>query len=160
MVGRGSSPFGAAAFSRPTHFPKNDEAAFRLQAAASKVTGLQACGSNSTPAVRLSAPYHSRSSAASADRLSRRHCQSNSACRRVESRRSHPAGQKKSPMDGGRDAPGAAAPLRVPCSCPCSIHGFCARDRSPAGPRRQPARWGAAWFTTARRAAAGCGAPS
>ena len=39
---------------RQTHFLKNDETAFRLQAAASKVTGLQACGSNSTPAVRLS----------------------------------------------------------------------------------------------------------
>jgi hypothetical protein len=72
------------AFSQQTHFPKNDETAFRLQAAASKVTGLQACGSNSTPAVRLCVPYHSRSSAATADRLLSGIARGNSACRRVE----------------------------------------------------------------------------
>jgi hypothetical protein len=111
MAGRGSSPFGAAAFSRPTYFPRNDETAFRLQAAASKVTGLPASGSNSTPAFRPSVPDHSRSSAATADRLFF------DIARAIQ-----PAGasnldahirqaRKISATDADRDAPGAAASL-------------------------------------------------
>jgi hypothetical protein len=81
---------------------------FSYRTAASKVTCLQACGSNSTPAVRLSGPYHSRSSAATADRLFLR---SNSACRRVELDARIRQAKKISAMDGGRGAPAVAARL-------------------------------------------------
>jgi hypothetical protein len=59
---------------------RNGEAAFLLQDHGLKGTGPASLRVELDIAVRRSGPYHSRSSAATADRLFRRHCQSNSAC--------------------------------------------------------------------------------
>jgi hypothetical protein len=115
-------------------FLRTTRPAFRLQAAASKVTGLQACGSNSTPLFRHSGPYQSRSTAATADRLLldiARAIQPAGASN-LDARIQQ--GRKNLATDGGRDAPGrgrearfcrgGSAPLPVPVLAPVLFTGL------------------------------------
>jgi hypothetical protein len=91
MLGRGSSPFEAATFSRQTHFPENDEARFPPSGRGLEGNGPASLRVELDTGGSAFLPLHSRSSVATADWLSRMNCQSNSACRRVETRRPLPA---------------------------------------------------------------------
>ena len=102
---------------------------------------------------RLSVPDHNRSSAAAADRL----FSCNSACRRVESRRSYPAGNQNPadcPMDGDRGCASGSLSYRAVCGAPMVADDDCSLSSVAPGDCRR--------FPASRRVVAsrGCGSPA